>query len=105
MDPTTHNRLRVRQMHRFALAGVVLALVATLIMAVLGVSGTAGAAIFFLLSAFGFVVAALIGFGLAIVDEFRRHPVALKRAGIAIFYFAAAAVCIVATVGAASGVS
>jgi hypothetical protein len=105
MEPTTHNRLRLRQMHRVALAGVVLALVATLTTALLGVSGTAGAAVFFLLSAFGFVVAALIGFGLAILDEFRRHPVALKRAGVALFYFAAAAVCIVATVGAASGVT
>lgn len=104
-DEGTHDRKRLRQIHRFAAAGVLLGVVAAVASALLGVSGTAGAAIFFVVTAFGCVVAALVGFGYAIVDEVRRLPVALKRIGVAVLYFALAAVFIVASVGAASGIN
>lgn len=100
----SHNQQRLRQMHRFAGAGVLLGVFATVASALMGVSGTAGAAIFFVLTAFGCVVAAFVGFGYGIVDEIRRLPVAVKRIGVAVTYFALAAVFIVASVGAASGI-
>jgi len=104
-DERTHNHKRLRQMHRFAAAGMLMGVLATVASALLGVSGTAGAAVFFVVTAFSCVVAAFIGFGFAIVDEVRRLPVAMKRIVIAVAYFALAAVFIVASVGAASGIN
>lgn len=103
-NPASHDQNRLRRIHRFALSGLLLAVFATIVSAVLGISGTAGAAIFFVINAFGCVMAALVGFAYAIADEVRRLPVALKRIGVAIMYFALGAVCIVASVGAASGI-
>jgi len=102
---SAHDRMRLKQMHRFAKTGVVLAVIATGATALLGASGAAGAAVFFLLTAFGCVLAALVGLGFAIADEIRRLPVALRRIVFAVLYFAAAAASMVATVGAASGVA
>lgn len=103
-DDRSLQQRRIRQIHRLFISGVGLAVVSTGIVAVLGASGTAGAAVFFLICGLGAVAAALGGFIVAIVDEFRRRPVAIARIGYAIAYFLLAAVCIVATVGAASGI-
>lgn len=104
-DGRSHDQRRLGQINRLALAGLLIGLGATLIAALLGLSGQAGAAILLVITAFGCVAAALVGFGFAIIDELRRLPVAMKRVGISVLYFVLGALAIVASVGAASGIA
>ncbi len=83
---TDHDRRRLRVGQRVALSGLVLGLVAAAAVGLLGASGSAGLAVLLVLGSAGCVVAAFVTAVLAMVDEWRREPVARRRAWVALGY-------------------
>ena len=72
------------------------------VLAALGASGAAGAAVVFMLSATGCVAAAFVTAILSILDEIRRRPVSRRRIFMALGYFLAGAVLLVMSIGASA---
>jgi hypothetical protein len=98
-EVTDHDRARLRTVHRVALAGPVLGVLAALVLAGWGVGGAAGLAVVLALSAAACGVAALLAAVGAIVDEARRVPVARRRTWTALALFAGAFVLLLLSTG------
>jgi hypothetical protein len=96
---TEHDRARLRTVHRIALAGPVLGLLAALVLGTWGVGGAAGLAVVLVVSAAAAVLAAFVAALGAIVDEARRVPVARRRTWTALALFAGAFVLLLLSTG------
>lgn len=68
-------------MWRIALGGPVLGVLGAVLVAAIGGGGRAGLATVLLFTAAGCITAALVSLGQAVLDEYRRAPVALRRVG------------------------
>lgn len=96
---TAHDRARLRTVHRIALAGPLLGIVAAVVLAAWGVGGAAGLAVLLACSAAACVIAAVVAALGAIVDEARRVPVARRRTLTALGLFAGAFVLLLLSTG------
>jgi hypothetical protein len=86
---TAHDRRRLTLGWRLLATGVVLGAVAAAWTGLSGASGTVGFALVLLGTAFGAVLAALVGGILAVVDEVRGAPVARRRVVVTVGLFLA----------------
>ena len=101
---TDHDRRRLKVTARVLLAGPVLGVLAVFALGLLGAGGLAGLAAFLLLSAAASVAAALTTASLAIVDEYRRVPVARRRTLTALALFVGGFVLLLLSLGVAATV-
>ena len=101
---TEHDRRRLKVTARVLLAGPVLGMLAAFGLWLLGAGGVAGLAAFLVLSAAGSVAAALTTAALAIVDEYRRVPVARRRTLTAFALFVGGLVLVLLSMGVAATV-
>jgi len=99
---TDHDRRRLRVTWRVLLVGPVLGVLAALALGLLRAGGVAGLAAFLVLAAAGSVAAALVTAGFAIVDEYRRVPVARRRTLTALALFAGGFVLLLLSLGVAA---
>ncbi len=99
---TEHDRRRLRITYRVLGAAVTLGVVAAGGVGLLGASGGAGLAVLLVLSAAGCVAAAMVTALLAILDEWRRAPVARRRAWTALGLGVLGATLLVMSLGAAA---
>lgn len=99
---TDHDRRRLRITYRVAIVGAVLGVLGAGAVGLLGASGGAGLAVFLVVSAAGCVAAAFVTALLAIVDEWRRAPVARRRAWMALLFAVLGATLLVMSLGAAA---
>lgn len=100
---TDHDRARLRVQRRVALAGPVVGVAVAAASGLAGLSGRVGLALLLACASFGAAVAALLGVGHGIVDEWRQAPVARRRIGTTLALFAAAAVLLLLAGGVAGG--
>lgn len=100
---SSHDRRRLRITYLTALGGVGLGVLGAVAVGLLGASGRAGIAVLLVLSAAGCMLAALVTAVLAMVDEYRRVPVARSRSLMALWFFLAAASLLIMSTGAAAG--
>ena len=97
---TEHDRRRLRIGRRVAFTGLALGLVAAAAVGVLGASGGAGLAVLLVLSSAGCVIAAFTTAAFAMIDEWRREPVARRRAWVALGYALLGTTLLVLSMGA-----
>ena len=83
-----------------AFTGLALGLVAAAVVGLLGASAGAGLAVLMVLGSAGCVVAAFVTAGLAMIDEWRREPVARRRAWVALGYAVLGVTLLVLSMGA-----
>lgn len=99
---TDHDRRRLRITYRVVVGAVVLGILAAGGVGLLGASGGAGLAVLLVLSSAGCVAAAFVTALLAIVDEWRRAPVARRRAWTALGLAVLGALLLVMSLGPAA---
>jgi hypothetical protein len=100
---TEHDRRRLRVTRRVALLGPLLGIAAAATVGWMGASGAAGLAVLLLLSSAGCLLAAFVTTFGAMVDEYRRVPVARRRTLTALGLFAGGALLLFASFGAGAG--
>lgn len=99
---TDHDRARLRRTWQVVAAGPALGALAAAAIGLAGGSGQAGLVVVFVFAAAGAAAAALVTALHALVDEYRRQPVARRRPLVAVGLFVAAVVLIVLAGGAAA---
>lgn len=99
---TDHDRRRLAVTARVMAVAMVVAVLGAGGVGLLGAGGAAGLASFLVLGAAGCVVGALVTAALAMLDEWRRAPVAGRRALVALGLGLLAAVLLVMSLGAAA---
>ncbi len=98
IDAAAHNRARLRWPKRVVQIGLVLAFVLSFL-GTAGSDGEAGAALFFLLLALVFGVAAVVATGQQLFDEIKRQPTSRSRGFVAALLFIATFMAVMAHFG------
>ncbi|MFP4636059.1 MAG: hypothetical protein ACLFRD_09365 [Nitriliruptoraceae bacterium] len=99
---THHDRRRLAVTARVMAVAVLVAVLGAGAVGLLGASGAAGLASFLVLSSAGCMIGALVTAALAMLDEWRRAPVAGHRALVALGLGLLAAALLVMSLGAAA---
>ncbi len=101
---TDHDRRRLRTARWVCLSTVAIGVGFAAVLGVIGAGGQAGAAVVFVFTSAGCVLAAFVTALQAMVDEVRRRPVARRRIWVTLGYFLAAAAFLVMSIGASASV-